>query len=158
MNKLQYAFFALLILFTNKSIAEKYCSDASGFNFRGICSADTNLLAPRDAYFPGGEIAFISFLHENFNKHLSDSIGITGTIYAEFLINETGIVSACQIKKSLHPLLDCELRRVIMSSPQWVPAVCIPAYIVDPHENPGYVESYVYCKQKLIIPFKIDYE
>ncbi|MBK8927525.1 MAG: hypothetical protein IPM74_16900 [Crocinitomicaceae bacterium] len=120
-----------------------------------ISEIDTNLLAPRDAYFIGGESAFISFLDENFNQSLIDSIGIAGTIYAEFVINENGIVSSCQIKKSLHPLLDCELKRVIMLSPQWLPAVCIPTYVTDPHENPNYVETYVYCKSKLIIPFKI---
>lgn len=155
MNKLQYIFFALLLLLANKSIAGRYCSDASGFDLNRICSADTNLRSPRDAYFPGGESAFISFLDENFNQSLIDSIGIAGTIYAEFVINENGIVSSCQIKKSLHPLLDCELKRVIMLSPQWLPAVCIPTYVTDPHENPNYVETYVYCKSKLIIPFKI---
>lgn len=122
-----------------------------------ISEIDTNLLAPRDAYFNGGDSTLYAFINKNFNQDLINRVGVSGIIYAEIVIDETGKVSGCVIKKSLSQELDNELKRVLFLLPEWVPGVCNPEYLLtDPYENPNYRSGYVYCKTRFIIVFKIN--
>ncbi|MBK9191759.1 MAG: energy transducer TonB [Crocinitomicaceae bacterium] len=131
-----------------------YESDTiSEFNYP--TEIDSNLLVPRVAYFIGGDSALISFLNQNFNQELIKKIGISGTIYASFIIDETGKVTKCQIVKSLHPELDAEFIRVLYLMPNWVPGICelsaYPEYEPSGNETP----PCKYCKQKWNLPFNI---
>ncbi len=130
-------------------------SDTLLSEFNSPTVIDSNLLVPRVAYFIGGDSALISFLNQNFNQELIKKIGIYGTIYASFIIDETGKVTKCQIVKSLHPELDAEFIRVLYLMPNWEPGVCDPQFLPDGAEEPNFEGGYYYCKQKWNIPFNI---
>lgn len=46
---------------------------------------------------------------------------ISGRVYVQFTINETGSLTDATVLKSVHPILDKEVLRVIKNSPVWQP-------------------------------------
>jgi TonB family protein len=76
------------------------------------------------AEFPGGQTALISFLAKAV-VYPTDAKAqkIEGTVFTEFSISETGMVTDVHVKKGVHALLDAEAMRVIQSMPAWKPAV-----------------------------------
>ena len=75
------------------------------------------------AEFPGGRSAWLAYLENNlrYPKALKKE-KIKGQVIAKVLIDSTGTVSKVEIVKSLHPLLDEEVIRVLIGSPKWQPA------------------------------------
>ncbi|HEV7332189.1 MAG TPA: energy transducer TonB [Flavisolibacter sp.] len=75
------------------------------------------------AEFPGGRTAWLTYLGDNvkYPKALKKE-KINGQVIAKIFVDQTGAVSNVEIVKSLHPLLDEEVIRVMKSSPKWKPA------------------------------------
>jgi TonB family protein len=75
------------------------------------------------AEFPGGKSAWLTYLADNikYPKSLKKE-KISGQVLAKVIVDATGHVSTIEIVKSLHPLLDAEVIRVLKKSPQWKPA------------------------------------
>lgn len=75
------------------------------------------------AEFPGGRTAWLTYLSENltYPKSLKKQ-KISGQVLAKVYINKNGYVSNVDILKSLHPLLDEEVIKVLKASPRWKPA------------------------------------
>ena len=75
------------------------------------------------AEFPGGRSAWLSYLGDNlqYPKKLKKE-KVSGQVIAKVFVDPTGVVSNVEIVKSLHPLLDEEVVRVIKGSPKWKPA------------------------------------
>ncbi|MBN2524181.1 MAG: energy transducer TonB [Bacteroidales bacterium] len=57
----------------------------------------------------------IQYPQEAIEKHIS------GRVYVQFTVNKTGILTDARLIKGVHPLLDREVLRVIISSPLWEP-------------------------------------
>lgn len=91
----------------------------------------------KSAKFPGGSKAWLTYLSENltYPKELSQQ-KFSGQVIARINIDKTGSVKEVEILKSLHPLLDEEVIRVIKKSPKWKPAKQngknVPMYITQP--------------------------
>lgn len=47
---------------------------------------------------------------------------IGGQVVVRVHIDSTGVVNEVEVVKSLHPMLDAEVVRVIKNSPKWKPA------------------------------------
>ena len=47
--------------------------------------------------------------------------GVSGTVYMQFTVNTTGLVTNVKVVKGVHPDLDNEAIRVITNSPKWEP-------------------------------------
>jgi protein TonB len=72
--------------------------------------------------FPGGYPALVEFLIKNVQypkQALKDSI--TGKVFVQFIISETGKVTNPKVLKSVNPLLDAEAIRVVGTMPDWTP-------------------------------------
>jgi protein TonB len=72
--------------------------------------------------FPGGSSALMEFLVKNVQypkQAVKDSI--TGKVFVQFIINETGKVTNPKVLKSVNPLLDAEAIRVVGTLPDWTP-------------------------------------
>ncbi len=113
---------------------------------------DSNLLNERHASFPGGNEALVEYLDSHFNKALADEIGEYGLMVVEFTVNTDGSLSDFKIKKSLNPVLDKELIRVMKTSPRWIPEVCSnvdPAWYLDP------THAHYYCAVKMYMPYRV---
>jgi hypothetical protein len=82
-------------------------------------SANVIELTQEAAQFPGGQSAWINYLSENlaYPKKLKKE-KISGQVIAKVYIDPTGTISNVEIIKSLHPLLDDEVIRVIKGSPK----------------------------------------
>lgn len=75
------------------------------------------------AEFPGGQPAWLSYLGDNIKYPKSvKKEKISGQVIAKVVVDPTGHVKTVEIVKSLHPLLDKEVIRVIKKSPKWKPA------------------------------------
>jgi TonB family protein len=75
------------------------------------------------AEFPGGRSAWLTYLGDNlkYPKALKKE-KVSGQVIAKVYVDRTGAVSNVKIVKSLHPLVDEEVIRVIKGSPKWTPA------------------------------------
>ena len=75
------------------------------------------------AEFPGGRSAWLAYLGDKlkYPKALKKE-KVSGQVIAKVYVDPTGTVSNVEIIKSLHPLLDAEVVRVIRNSPKWKPA------------------------------------
>ncbi|MDA3953178.1 MAG: energy transducer TonB [Bacteroidales bacterium] len=49
--------------------------------------------------------------------------GVTGTVIAAFVIDENGKVSNAKITRSVHPIIDEAVLKVIKNSPEWEPGI-----------------------------------
>jgi len=69
-----------------------------------------------------GQSEFRKFIAENLQyPEIALENCITGTVYVEFTINQTGEVTDLNVLRSVDPALDAEAARVIKSSPSWTP-------------------------------------
>ena len=75
------------------------------------------------AEFPGGQTSLMDFVKENFKMpdELKDT-NIQGKVYVRFIIERNGSVSYPEILRGLHPLIDKEVKRLVLSFPKWKPA------------------------------------
>ena len=94
------------------------------------------------AEFPGGHTSLMDFVKKNFKMpdELKDT-NIQGKVYVRFIIERNGSVSYPEILRGLHPLIDKEVKRLVLSFPKWKPA----------KSNDQIVRS------KIAIPVRIDY-
>jgi TonB family protein len=70
--------------------------------------------------FPGGDKAMLEYLSKNLHYPVGLDT-IQGMVAVRFVVSETGKRSNYEIKRSLHPLFDEEVIRVIKSMPDWIP-------------------------------------
>ena len=74
------------------------------------------------ASYPGGTPALMDFLNENIKyPEQAEREGIEGRVVAGFIVERDGSVSNIEILKSVHPLLDAEVVRVMSLMPNWIP-------------------------------------
>ena len=74
--------------------------------------------------FPGGEQALASWLMEHLSyPEAAFDEGIQGKVLVSFVIANEGSVVMPKIAKSVHPLLDAEAMRVLLSMPKWSPGM-----------------------------------
>lgn len=74
--------------------------------------------------FPGGEQALASWLMEHLSyPEAALDEGIQGKVLVSFVIANEGSVVMPKIAKSVHPLLDAEALRVLLSMPKWSPGM-----------------------------------
>ena len=74
--------------------------------------------------FPGGEQALASWLMEHLSyPETAFDEGIQGKVLVSFVIANEGSVVMPKIAKSVHPLLDAEALRVLLSMPKWSPGM-----------------------------------
>lgn len=75
------------------------------------------------AEFPGGHTSLMDFVKKNFKMpdELKDT-NIQGKVYVRFIIERNGSVSYPEILRGLHPLIDKEVKRLVLSFPKWKPA------------------------------------
>lgn len=74
------------------------------------------------ASYPGGIPALMDFLNENIKyPEQAEREGIEGRVVAGFIVERDGSVSNIEIIKSVHPLLDAEVVRVMSLMPNWIP-------------------------------------
>jgi protein TonB len=72
--------------------------------------------------FPGGEEGLRTYIAKNTNfPEYAWKNKIRGTVYVSFIIDEEGKVVNVEIIKSVHPMLDAEVVRVVSSLPRWKP-------------------------------------
>jgi TonB family protein len=72
--------------------------------------------------FQGGIPALQDYLIKNIQyPEQAKKDTITGKVYVQFIVDETGKVGGAKILKSANPLLDAEAIRVISSMPAWIP-------------------------------------
>jgi TonB family protein len=69
--------------------------------------------------FKGGNDSLLKYLSSNIYRS-EGTEQISGTVYIGFTVEADGKISNIHIRKSLHPLLDAEVIRVITAMPDWV--------------------------------------
>jgi periplasmic protein TonB len=87
--------------------------------------SDLEVLFPEEhARFRGGDVSeFRSWVIENITyPPLAAELGIFGKVIVEFCVNSKGEVVDIRFIRSLDPLVDNEVLRVITASPEWIPA------------------------------------
>jgi TonB family protein len=74
--------------------------------------------------FPGGDAAFFTYLksHLIFSEEMKN-LGISGTVYVQFIVNKDGTLSDVIILKGIHPLFDAETIRFVQNMPNWIPGI-----------------------------------
>jgi periplasmic protein TonB len=85
---------------------------------------DAYIVVQESATFRGENIiAFIDWVKNNLVYPADASIAeIQGRANVTFVVNKKGEVSDIKILRGIHPLIDQEINRVLMSSPLWEPA------------------------------------
>lgn len=72
--------------------------------------------------FPGGDIELMKFLKKNLNyPKMSKELGITGTVFVEFIVDESGEMTDIKIAKGVSSDIDKEAIRVVKMMPKWIP-------------------------------------
>ena len=70
--------------------------------------------------YPGGDVALLSYLSRNL-KFPPNNGCWTGKIYATFVVNKIGEITAVRILRGLSDEWDEEVLSVLQSMPQWIP-------------------------------------
>lgn len=74
--------------------------------------------------FPGGAIELMKFLQRNLKYPPAvQERKIQGKVVAEFIVNKDGSLTDVKVAKSLHPLCDREVLRVLRMMPRWTPGI-----------------------------------
>lgn len=72
--------------------------------------------------FPGGDSALVKFIRVNLKyPDVAKENKIEGRVYVEFVIDEKGVVTDVEVKRSPDPSLSEEAVRLITSLPKWIP-------------------------------------
>jgi len=75
------------------------------------------------AEFPGGEKAWNKYIGDNLKIPKSlENENIKGQVILQFVIGTSGKIESVKIIKSLNPILDEEVIKIIKKSPKWNPA------------------------------------
>lgn len=78
----------------------------------------------REAVFKGGDGAWRKYLEKNMKfPDRANTLGKTGTIYVNFVVDKDGSTSETFIIQSVEFSLDEEAMRLIKKSPKWEPAI-----------------------------------
>ena len=74
--------------------------------------------------FPGGQDKLHGWLVEN-TKYPEQAVeaGLQGRVFVGFVIGKNGRVQNVTILRGVHPLLDEEAKRVVLSMPPWTPGM-----------------------------------
>jgi periplasmic protein TonB len=85
---------------------------------------DTYIVVQESATFKGENIeAFINWVKNNIVYPTDATVAeIQGRANVTFVVNKKGEVSEIRILRGIHPLIDQEINRVLLSSPLWQPA------------------------------------
>jgi TonB family protein len=85
-------------------------------------SKDAVVVVEEMPEFPGGKDAMIAWIVANV-KYPAEAVKgkITGKVYVNFIISNTGKVRNVSVVKSVNPLLNEEAKRVVSSMPDWKP-------------------------------------
>ena len=79
-------------------------------------------VADKAPSFPGGEPALVSWLMANLHyPKAAMEEDIQGKVLVSFVVASDGTIVLPEISKSVHPLLDAEAMRVVLSMPKWTP-------------------------------------
>ena len=80
------------------------------------------LILEKEASFPGGPNAWMSYLRKNFKypKHASRA-GIEGRVFLQFTVDSNGTLSDIQVIRGIGGGCDEEAIRVLKNSPNWNP-------------------------------------
>lgn len=72
--------------------------------------------------FPGGEAELMRYLGQNVRyPQLAREMGISGRVYARFVVNKDGSIGDVTILRGIHPSCDNEVIRVLQGMPKWSP-------------------------------------
>lgn len=75
------------------------------------------------AKYPGGFENLFLFIEQSLHSiQKYDTINVKGTLTVSFIIDATGKVICPKIVRSLHPVLDKEVIRIVKNMPDWIPA------------------------------------
>ena len=111
-----------------------------------------NTLIEVDKYadYPGGEIALKCFLSKNIKQDIVSNDYLTeGRVFVTFKIDTLGRISKVRIIRHYNRKVDNEIKRVIKSMPNWIPAEVLIGY---PHGT--WVKRSVDYNLPIKIPFK----
>ena len=74
--------------------------------------------------FPGGAVELMKFLQRNLKYPPAvQERKIQGKVVAEFIVNKDGSLTDVKVAKSLHPLCDSEVLRVLRMMPRWTAGI-----------------------------------
>jgi hypothetical protein len=73
--------------------------------------------------FPGGDKELFCFLYHNLDTIKLKRINKVGTIYSQFVVDSTGIISNLKILRGIDSVADNEFLRIIKLMPKWVPGM-----------------------------------
>jgi periplasmic protein TonB len=79
-----------------------------------------------EAYFPGSEEGWLSYLQQNLNPEVPIKNGAPAgmyTVYIQFVVDLDGKVSAIKPLTKNGYGMEAEVMRILRKSPRWVPAV-----------------------------------
>lgn len=81
-------------------------------------------LVEKEPIFPGGEEALFKYLESNIHyPREALELGISGTVFVNFIVESDGSISNISIFQGVDPLLDNEAMRVVGLMPKWEPAI-----------------------------------
>lgn len=82
------------------------------------------VVVEENAVFQGGDInTFRIWVQQNIiYPQIALEIGLTGKVIVQFAVNSKGQVVDVRVLRGVHPELDKEVVRCILSSPRWLPA------------------------------------
>ena len=74
--------------------------------------------------FPGGAVEMMKWLQRNLKyPPLAQERKIQGKVVAEFIVNKDGSVTDAKVVKSLNPMCDREVLRVLRMMPRWTAGI-----------------------------------
>jgi TonB family protein len=74
--------------------------------------------------FPGGERMMMEFIQKNIiYPQVAKESGFSGTVYINFLLDNTGEIHKVNVIRGVHSSLDAEAVRVIRAMPRWSPGL-----------------------------------
>jgi hypothetical protein len=78
-----------------------------------------------DAHFPGGGDSLRRFIAKNLRyPEISIENGDQGRVYLSFIVETDGNLTHISIVRGISIELDQEAKRILLSSPKWIPATC----------------------------------
>jgi protein TonB len=87
--------------------------------------------------FPGGEAAMMNFISKEAKKNSQwADMGLSGTIYVQFIVNADGNVSNVEAVRGSYDLLKKTAVNAVKSMPKWTPGMqdghAVPVILVVP--------------------------
>lgn len=84
----------------------------------------TGFVAEPMPEFPGGQEQLVRYLQEHipYPDSLRDAPQAQGRVFIGFTVTRQGYITAAEVVKGLHPVLDAAALRVVSQMPRWKPA------------------------------------